>query len=36
MAVRESMPEFRNIIKEGTMILDIGASSLQATVYDKS
>lgn len=36
MAVRESMPEFRNLIKEGTMILDIGASSLQATVYDKS
>lgn len=36
MAVRESMPEFKNLIKEGTMILDIGASSLQATVYDKS
>ncbi len=36
MAVRERMPEFKNIIKEGTMILDIGASSLQATVYDKS
>ena len=36
MAVRERMPEFNNLIKEGTMILDIGASSLQATVYDKS
>lgn len=36
MAVREKMPEFKNLIKEGTMILDIGASSLQATVYDKS
>ena len=36
MAVRERMPEFKDLIKEGTMILDIGANSLQATVYDKS
>ena len=36
MAVREKMPEFKDLIKDGTMILDIGASSLQATVYDKS
>ena len=36
MAVREAMPEIKELIKEGTMILDIGASSLQATVFDKS
>lgn len=36
MAVRERMPELNTLIKEGTMILDIGASSLQATVYNKS
>lgn len=36
MGLREKMPEFKNLIREGTMILDIGANSLQATVYDKS
>ena len=36
MAVREAMPEIKDLIKEGTMILDIGASSLQATLFDKS
>lgn len=36
IAVREIMPEFPELINEGTMILDIGASSLQVTVYDKS
>ena len=36
MAVREAMPEMNEMIKEGTLILDIGANSLQATVYNKS
>ena len=36
MAVRENMPEFKQLVNDGTMILDIGSSSLQATVYDKS
>ncbi len=36
LAVKESLPEFIELIKDGTMILDIGASSLQATVYNKS
>lgn len=36
LAVRESSPEFPQLVTNGTMILDIGASSLQATVYDKA
>ena len=36
LAVRESTPEFSQLVNDGTMILDMGASSLQATVYDKS
>ncbi|MBO4242187.1 MAG: hypothetical protein J5883_02795 [Clostridiales bacterium] len=36
IAVKEAMPEFSELIKDGTMILDIGASSLQVTLYDKS
>ncbi len=35
-AIRETMPEFIELIKQGTMILDIGAGSMQATVYDNS
>lgn len=35
-AVKETMPDFIEIIKSGTMILDIGAGSMQATVYDDS
>lgn len=35
-AVKEAMPDFSEIIKTGTMILDLGAGSMQATVYDKS
>ena len=36
LAVRETMPDFNSLVEAGTMILDIGSSSLQATVYDKS
>ncbi len=36
LAVMETMPEFKDLINNGTMILDLGASSLQATVYDNS
>ncbi|MCR5529783.1 MAG: hypothetical protein K6F49_11240 [Saccharofermentans sp.] len=36
LAVRETMPDFAQIVESGTMILDIGSGSLQATVYDKS
>jgi len=36
IAVREAMPELKTLMSDGTMILDIGASSLQATVFDKS
>lgn len=36
MSIRETMPDFTSIIANGTMILDIGAGSMQATVYDKS
>ena len=36
LAVKETMPEYKSLVMNGTMILDIGASSLQATVYDKS
>ena len=35
IAVKEIYPNFYDMIKEGTLILDIGAGSLQATVYDK-
>lgn len=35
-AVKETMPDFVELIKSGTMILDIGAGSMQATVYDNS
>lgn len=36
LAVRESYPNFEKMIGEGTMLLDIGSGSMQATVYDKS
>ena len=36
IAVRETMTDFASLIEEGTMILDIGSNSLQATVFDKS
>ena len=36
LAVKEMMESFEQIIKTGTMILDIGAGSIQTTVYDKS
>ena len=36
LAVRESYPDFEKMISEGTMLLDIGSRSMQATVYDKS
>ena len=36
LAVKETMPDFKDIVSQGTMILDIGAGSMQATVYDKS
>lgn len=36
LAVMETMPEFRTLVNNGTMILDIGSGSLQATVYDNS
>ncbi|MBO4636861.1 MAG: HD domain-containing protein [Clostridiales bacterium] len=35
LAVEQAMPEFPDLVSEGTMILDIGSNSLQATVYDK-
>ncbi|MBR2523488.1 MAG: HD domain-containing protein [Clostridiales bacterium] len=36
LAVRESYPDFEKMIAEGTMLLDIGSGSMQATVYDKT
>ncbi|MCQ2466114.1 MAG: hypothetical protein MJ166_01165 [Clostridia bacterium] len=36
LAVRETMVNFKELVAEGTMFLDIGAGSMQATVYDKS
>jgi exopolyphosphatase/guanosine-5'-triphosphate,3'-diphosphate pyrophosphatase len=36
LAVKENQPDFLNIIQTGTMMLDIGSGSIQATVYDKS
>ena len=36
IAVKETMPDFKDIVEHGTMMLDIGAGSMQATVYDKS
>jgi|LSQX01.1.fsa_nt_gb exopolyphosphatase/guanosine-5'-triphosphate,3'-diphosphate pyrophosphatase len=36
LAVKENQPDFLNIIQNGTMMLDIGSGSIQATVYDKS
>jgi len=36
LAVKENQPDFLQIIDTGTMMLDIGAGSIQATVYDKS
>lgn len=36
LAVKENQPNFIEIIQSGTMMLDIGAGSIQATVYDKS
>jgi len=36
LAVKELMTGFDKIIQNGTLILDIGAGSIQSTVYDKS
>ncbi len=36
LAVMETMPEFKTLVNNGTMMLDIGSSSLQATVFDNS
>jgi len=36
LAVKELMNGFEKIILNGTLILDIGAGSIQSTVYDKS
>lgn len=36
LAVKENQPDFLEIIQTGTMMLDVGAGSIQATVYDKS
>ena len=36
LAVENALPEFKDLVSEGTMILDISSGSLQATVYDKS
>lgn len=36
LAVKESQPDFAKLVSEGTMVLDIGAGSMQATLYDKS
>lgn len=35
IAVAESVPKFQDLIREGTLILDIGAGSIQVTVFDK-
>ena len=36
IAVQALYPDFGKMIENGTMILDIGSGSLQASVYDKS
>lgn len=36
IAVKEVIPGFKDIVNDGTMIVDIGSSTVQATVYDKS
>lgn len=36
LAVKESQPDFAQLVTEGTMVLDIGSGSMQATLYDKS
>ena len=36
VAVQALYPDFRKMTEEGTMILDLGAGSMQATVFDKS
>lgn len=36
LAVKENLKNFEELVQSGTMILDIGAGSAQATVYDKS
>ena len=36
LAVKEFMPNFDKAISSGTVILDIGAGSIQSTVFDKS
>lgn len=35
MAAAALMPDFGELIKEGTLLVDIGAGSIQVTVYDK-
>ncbi|MBO4928062.1 MAG: hypothetical protein J5379_07425 [Clostridiales bacterium] len=36
LAVKESQPDFAKLVAEGTLVLDIGSGSMQATLYDKS
>lgn len=36
IAVQSIYPDFKKMTEEGTMIVDIGAGSMQATVFDKS
>ncbi|MBP5493285.1 MAG: hypothetical protein J6Y08_10630 [Clostridiales bacterium] len=36
LAVKESQPGFAELVQAGTMVLDIGSGSMQATLYDKS
>ena len=36
IAVQSLYPDFKKMTEDGTMILDIGAGSMQATVFDKS
>ena len=35
LALSELLPNFTDLIRQGTMIVDIGSGSIQATAYDK-
>ncbi|MDW7657401.1 MAG: exopolyphosphatase, partial [Bacillota bacterium] len=35
LAASTRMPEFPELIKQGTLLVDVGAGSIQVTVYDK-
>lgn len=35
IALAELMPEFEELIRQGTMVVDIGSGSVQATAYDR-